>query len=54
VVGTEFAWFVLVAIFVSSATVRRRFDAVSLWVERATGAFLIALGVRLAFSRASA
>ena len=53
VVAIEFGWFALVAMFVSSAPVRRRFDAVSHWVERATGAFLIALGVRLAFSRAS-
>lgn len=53
VVGVEFGWFALVALFVSSAPVKRRFEAVSHWFERVTGAFLIALGVRLAFSRAS-
>ena len=47
VVGIEFGWFALVALFVSSAPVRRHFDAASHWAERATGAFLIALGVRL-------
>jgi len=50
VVGIEFGWFALVALFVSSSPVKRRFDAVSHWVERVTGAFLIALGIRLAFS----
>jgi threonine/homoserine/homoserine lactone efflux protein len=53
VVVIEFAWFAAVALFVSSAPVKRRFDAVSHWIERITGAFLIVLGVRLAFSRAN-
>jgi threonine/homoserine/homoserine lactone efflux protein len=53
VVGIEFGWFALVALLVSTRTVKRRFDAVSHWIERATGALLVALGVRLAFSKAS-
>src|SRR5215212_1678048 len=44
--------FALVALFVSHRTIRDRFRAVAHWVERATGAVLVALGVRLAFSRA--
>ena len=53
VVGVEFGWFALVAILVSAGPVRRRFDAVSHWIERATGAVLVALGLRLAFSKAA-
>jgi RhtB (resistance to homoserine/threonine) family protein len=52
VVGIEFGWFALVALLVSASPVKRRFDAVSYRIERATGAVLIALGVRLAFSKA--
>ena len=53
IVGLEFAWFGLVAVVLSQGAVRRRFFAVSHWVDRATGAALIALGVRLAFAKAS-
>lgn len=53
VVGIEFVWFALVAILVSAEPVKQRFDAVAHWIERTTGAILIALGVKLAFSRAS-
>lgn len=52
-VGLEFGWFAVVALIVSRRAVRRRFLRVSHWVERATGAVLIALGVRLAFARGS-
>ena len=54
VVGTEFVWFTVVALFVSAAPIRRRFDVAAHWIERATGAILVALGVRLAFSQADA
>jgi threonine/homoserine/homoserine lactone efflux protein len=47
----SFVWYALVALAVSHGAVRGRFGAVAHWVERATGAILIVLGVRLAFSR---
>ncbi len=47
----SFVWYALVALAVSHGAVRNRFRAVAHWVERATGAFLIAVGARLAFSR---
>ena len=52
VVLIELSWCTLVAVFVSTATVRRRFDALAHWIERATGVILIALGIRLALTRA--
>jgi threonine/homoserine/homoserine lactone efflux protein len=52
-VAPSFGWYALVALFVSHGAIRDRFRAVAHWVERATGAVLIALGVRLAFSRSS-
>lgn len=52
-VALSFGWYALVALFVSHGAIRDRFRAVAHWVERATGAMLIALGVRLAFSRSS-
>ena len=47
----SFVWYALVALAASHGAVRGRFGAVAHWVERATGAILIVLGVRLAFSR---
>jgi RhtB (resistance to homoserine/threonine) family protein len=47
----SFMWYALVALAVSHGAVRERFRDVAHWVERATGAFLIAVGARLAFSR---
>lgn len=52
-VGLEFGWFALVAVLISQRVVRRRFLGVAHWVERATGAVLIALRVRLAFAKGS-
>ena len=49
----SFVWYALVALAVSHGAVRDRFRDVAHWVERATGAFLIAVGARLAFSRTS-
>ena len=54
VVGIELAWCTLVAVFVSTSPGKRRFDAVAHWIERATGAILIALGIRLALTKANA
>jgi RhtB (resistance to homoserine/threonine) family protein len=45
----EFGWFALVATLISRRAVKARFLSVSHWVERATGAALVALGLRLAF-----
>jgi threonine efflux protein len=47
----SFVWYALVALVVSHGAVRNRFRAVAHWVERTTGAILIVLGARLAFSR---
>jgi RhtB (resistance to homoserine/threonine) family protein len=47
----SFVWYALVALAVSHAAVRDRFRAVAHWVERTTGAILLVLGARLAFSR---
>ncbi len=53
VIGVTFGWHVLLALFASHTSVRDRFQAGMHWVERVTGVVLIALGVRLAFSRSS-
>ena len=52
-VALSFGWYALVALLVSHGAIKDRFRAVAHWVERATGAVLIALGIKLAFSRAS-
>lgn len=53
VIGVTFGWHALLALFASQTSVRVRFQAGMHWVERVTGAVLIVLGVRLAFSRSS-
>ena len=52
-VGLESIWFALVALMLTQGAVRRRFFAVSHWVDRVTGAALVALGIRLAFAKAT-
>jgi RhtB (resistance to homoserine/threonine) family protein len=52
-VALSFGWYALVALFVSHEAVRGRFRAIAHWIERATGAVLISLGIKLAFSRSS-
>lgn len=52
-VGLEFGWFALVAVLVSHRAIKDRFLAISHWIERTTGAVLIALGIRVALSRNS-
>lgn len=51
VVGIEFCWCALVATLVSTSPVERRFDTVAHWIERATGAILVLLGLRLALTK---
>lgn len=50
-VALEFVWFALVAIVISQRSIKNRFLAISHWIERITGAILIALGLRLAVSQ---
>jgi RhtB (resistance to homoserine/threonine) family protein len=52
VVGIAFVWYPLVAILISQRIIRKAFESISHWLERATGVVLIALGLRLALSRA--
>jgi RhtB (resistance to homoserine/threonine) family protein len=47
-VALEFVWFALVAVVVSQPAIKNRFLSISHWIERITGAVLIALGFRLA------
>lgn len=49
-VALSFGWYALVALFVSHGAIKQRFMAVAHWIERTTGAVLIALGLRLALS----
>jgi threonine/homoserine/homoserine lactone efflux protein len=44
------AWFSMVAFFLSRAKVRAAFQRMGHWFDRATGAVLIALGVRVALA----
>ena len=50
-VALEFGWFACVAVLISQRAVKDRFLPVAHWVERATGAVLIALGLRVALTR---
>jgi threonine/homoserine/homoserine lactone efflux protein len=52
-VALSLGWYALVALLVSHGAIKDRFRAVAHWVERATGAVLVALAIKLAFSRAS-
>jgi threonine/homoserine/homoserine lactone efflux protein len=49
-VGLEIGWFSLVAVLISQRRVKNVFASVSHWVERATGATLVVLGLRLALA----
>lgn len=51
--AVTFGFHALLALFASHTSVRARFQASLHWVERVTGAALIALGVRLALSRSN-
>lgn len=53
IVVLAFVWYNLVAILISHWIVRNTFQSVSHWLERITGAVLIALGWRLASAKAN-
>jgi len=44
------AWFSIVAIFLTNPAIQGRFLSMKPWIERACGAILIALGIRLCVS----
>ena len=48
----EIIWFSIVSIILTDARIKRRFMGVAHWIERACGGLLIALGVKLALSKA--
>ena len=52
-VTLSFGWYALVALLVSHGASTDRFRAEVHWVERVTGAVLVALGIKPAISRAS-
>ena len=45
-----FVWFTLVALFFSHSTIQAKAGKIQHYVERLTGAVLIALGVKIALS----
>jgi RhtB (resistance to homoserine/threonine) family protein len=51
IVLTALVWFALVAIFISQRKIKQALQSVLHWIERLTGAVLIALGLRLAIAR---
>ncbi len=53
-VVTTFAWFTGVACLLNHAAVRRKFSAMSVWIDRFTGLAFLALAAKLAFTRAPA
>jgi RhtB (resistance to homoserine/threonine) family protein len=53
VVGIEMIWYSLMVIFLTHNYIRKRFMAISTYVERISGAILVLLGIRLAISRPS-
>lgn len=46
---TTFVWFCLVAIFLTNPTIQHHFYGIKHWIERISGAILIALGLKLSF-----
>ncbi|MGB3308564.1 MAG: LysE family transporter [Nodosilinea sp.] len=50
VAAVALVWFAVVAVVISQQTFKRRVLATAHWLERLTGAALIALGLRLAFA----
>ena len=52
-VALEFLWCAALALVVGHRRVRARFERIAHWIERAMGGVLVALGLRLAFARAS-
>ncbi len=52
IVTIALIWYNLVALLISQRIVKNTLESISHWLERVTGAVLIALGLRLAFARA--
>jgi RhtB (resistance to homoserine/threonine) family protein len=50
IVVIQLAWYSTVALVISHPRVRLRFEAMTTWIERATGAALIGFGIRLALA----
>lgn len=50
IAGVSFVWFCVVASVFSLASIRKRYERMGHWIERAMGAVLIALGIRVALS----
>jgi RhtB (resistance to homoserine/threonine) family protein len=53
IVALEFCCFAILAMIIGHQSVRRRFETINRWIERATGTVLIALGLRVAFAGSS-
>lgn len=51
VASVEFLWFATVSMTISRPWIKRRFAAVSHWIDRVMGVMLIGLGLRLAIAR---
>jgi RhtB (resistance to homoserine/threonine) family protein len=52
-VALELLWCAALALVIGHRSVRVRFERIAHWIERAMGGVLVALGLRLAFARAS-
>ena len=48
----EITWFSLVTIFLTTPRMQTAFNRISIWIERISGGLLIALGIKLALSKA--
>ncbi len=53
IVFLALVWYTLIAVLISQPIVKNTLQSISHWLERITGAVLIALGLRLAFAKAS-
>ncbi len=53
IVFLALVWYTLIAVLISEPIVKNTLQSISHWLERITGAVLIALGLRLAFAKAS-
>ncbi|KAB8172530.1 LysE family translocator [Lysobacter maris] len=49
----QFGWFATVALLLSKPAVRRRFQRVGHWVDRALGTLMLGFGLRILFARGS-
>jgi threonine/homoserine/homoserine lactone efflux protein len=51
IVAIAVTWFCLLATILSTDKVKKIFERISVWLDRITGAILIALGLKIALSR---